>query len=172
VIARVSGLKMPFPSVAGLAALAALGCGTSSFEVPTYPHPDGAPAEVVGFMPPPAQVEHLDSKPPARGCRWADGQWIWAAQRWDWRAGAWIRPPEGCRYSPPTVQWATVRRAPSESNEQTDKQGVLYYRPGRWYSVGEPKACAEPVICPTESPAPLSIAQPDVASPDEVRSRS
>jgi hypothetical protein len=129
------------------AALAALGCGASSVDVASYPHPDGSPAEAVSFMPPPAQIEHLEAKPPARGCLWADGQWVWAAQRWDWRPGAWLRPPEGCRYSGPTLQWAL---------SGTDNQGVLYYRPGRWYSVGEPRACAPAVICTTQSPAPAS----------------
>jgi hypothetical protein len=163
VIAQVSRLAR-----LAVVVLTASGCGASRLEVPSYPHPDGAPAEVVGFMPPPAQVEHLDSEPPAPGCLWADGQWVWAAQRWDWRPGAWIRPPQGCRYSPPTAQWA-----PSE----TSKQGVLYYRPGRWYSVGEPKACPEAVICPTESPVPQSLAQPGEARArevplDQTRSRS
>jgi hypothetical protein len=129
------------------AALAALGCGASSIAVRSYPHPQGARAEVVGVMPPPAQIEHLDSKPPAQGCLWADGQWLWAGQRWDWRPGAWVRPPEGCRYSAPMFEWA-----PSD----TDQRGVLYYRPGRWYSTGEPKACPPAVICPTESPLPAN----------------
>jgi hypothetical protein len=148
--ARVSALA----ARAVLAAPLAFGCGTSSLAVPSYPHPIGAAAEAVAFMPPPAQIEHLDSKPPARGCLWADGQWIWAAQRWDWRPGAWVRPPEGCRYSAPTVQWA-----PSD----TAKQGILYYRPGRWYSVSEPKACAEAVICPTQSLVPAPHAEPSAA---------
>jgi hypothetical protein len=130
---------------AALGCAAVLGCGAARFEVPTYPHPEGAPAEPVGFMPPPAQIEHLESEPPAPGCLWADGQWVWVALRWDWRPGGWVRPPAGCQYSPPTVQWAL-----------SGKQGVLYYRPARWYSVGEPKRCADAVSCPSQSPLPSS----------------
>ncbi|HTV17591.1 MAG TPA: hypothetical protein VMG12_02945 [Polyangiaceae bacterium] len=121
----------------------ALGCGSPSYDVPRYPHPEGAPAEPVSFPPPPAQIEQREEKPPARGCLWADGQWVWAAQRWDWRPGGWVRPPEGCRYSPPTVQWAPG-----------GEQGILYYRPGRWYAVSEPKICADAVSC-------ISLPNPD-----------
>ncbi len=120
-------------------------CGSSSFAVPRYPHPEGAPAEAVGFPPPPAQIEHLDAKPPAPGCLWADGQWVWAAQRWDWRPGGWIRPPEGCRYSPPAAVWVP-----------TGEQGTLYYRPGRWYAVNEPRICTDAVSCPTPNPIPFA----------------
>lgn len=118
-------------------------CGGSGLAVPQYPHPEGAPAEPVGFPPPPAQIEHLDAEPPAPGCLWADGQWVWAAQRWDWRPGSWVRPPEGCRYSAPAAVWVP-----------TGEQGTLYYRPGRWYAVNEPRICAEAVTCPTPSPLP------------------
>ena len=118
------------------------GCGGSSPAVPQYPHPEGAPSEAVGFMPPPAPIEQLDAEPPARGCLWADGQWVWKAQSWDWRPGGWVRPPAGCRYSAPTVQWG-----PGGTS------GILYYRPGRWYSVSEPKICPDPVNCPAPSPS-------------------
>ena len=57
--------------------------------------------------------------------------------------GGWVRPPEGCRYSPPTVQWAPG-----------GEKGILYYRPGRWYSVSESKVCADAVSCITPSPYP------------------
>jgi hypothetical protein len=125
--------------------LVALACGAPAFEVPTYPHPEGAPAEPVLFMPPPAQIEHIGAEPPAKGCLWADGQWVWSAQRWEWRPGSWLRPPEGCRYSAPALEWAPG-----------GKSGILYYRPGRWYSVSEPAHCPAPVICPSQSPAPLN----------------
>ena len=120
-----------------------LACGSPSYEVARYPHPEGPPPEPVSFLPPPAQIEQLDEKPPAPGCLWADGQWVWKAQRWDWRPGSWVRPPAGCRYSPPTVQWAPG-----------GEKGILYYRPGRWYSVSEPKICAEAVSCITPSNYP------------------
>lgn len=125
--------------------LAAAACGAGGFEVPAHPHPEGAPAEAVLFMPPPAQVEHIGAEPPARGCLWADGQWVWSAQRWEWRPGNWVRPPEGCRYSAPALEWAPG-----------GKSGILYYRPGRWYFVGEPTICQAPVICPSQSPTPPS----------------
>jgi hypothetical protein len=126
-----------------------LGCGSPSYDVPRYPHPDGAPAQPVGLLPPPAAIEQLDEKPPAKGCLWADGQWVWAAQRWDWRPGGWVRPPEGCRYSPPTVQWAPG-----------GEKGVLYYRPGRWYSVSEPKVCPDAVSCLPSNPSSVSASVP------------
>ena len=118
----------------GLALL--LCCGGSSVSVPSYPHPEFAPADVVGSLPPPAQIEHLDEAPPLPGCLWADGQWQWNAQRWNWRPGGWIVPPDGCRYSAPEARWS--------SNAST---AVLYYRPGRWYSVTEPKVCKDPMSC-------------------------
>lgn len=117
-------------------ALSLVGCGGSSIAVLSHPHPDFAPAEPVSSLPPPARVEQLTSAPPAPGCLWADGQWVWTAQRWDWRPGAWIKPREGCRYSAPSTEWVPVSGA-----------GVLYYRPGRWYSVSEPRICPEPVPC-------------------------
>jgi len=128
----------------------ALGCGGGSLSVPSYPHPEGVAGEAVTLMPPPAQIEHLDAQPPAPGCLWADGQWVWAVQRWDWRPGGWILPPSGCRYSAPTVGWV-----------RSGEQGILYYRPGRWYSVGQPRTCPAAVSCPTQSPIP---AQPEASS--------
>ncbi len=119
-------------------------CGGANIAVPSYPHPESAPAEPVTFPPPPAQIENIQKEPPARGCLWADGQWVWTSQRWDWHPGGWVRPPEGCRYSAPTVTWGA-----------TGATGVLYYRPGRWYSVSEAKICADPVSCPTTSPPNL-----------------
>lgn len=131
-----------------LACALGVACGGSSIAVASHPHPDFAPAEPVGFLPPPAQIEQIESAPPSPGCLWADGQWVWAAQRWDWQPGAWIKPPEQCRYSRPAAEWATSGGA-----------GVLYYRPGRWYSVTEPRICPEPVPCatpqnPSASPPP------------------
>jgi hypothetical protein len=128
-------------------------CGAADLGVPSYPHPEGSPAEVVTFPPPPAQIEHLDAKPPARGCLWAGGQWVWATQHWNWRPGSWVLPPEGCQYSAPTVQWAPV-------GETT----VLYYRPGRWYSVDEPKLCPDPVSCPAQSPVRSSSSNDNSSS--------
>lgn len=134
-------------AASGLVAFAlGIACGGSNIAVARYPHPDFAPAEPVGFLPPPAQIEQIESTPPAAGCLWADGQWLWAAQRWDWRPGAWIRPPDDCRYSGPTAEWAPSGRA-----------GVLYYRPGRWYSVTEPRICPDPVPCARPQTLPTSI---------------
>lgn len=135
-----------------LSALLGLGpaCGSPRFDVPRYPHPESSPAEPVSIPPPPAQIEQVAERPPAPGCLWADGQWVWTVQRWDWHPGGWVRPPEGCRYSPPTVQWAP---APGSA------QGILYYRPGRWYAVGEPKICPDAVSCTTPAPSP-SVARP------------
>jgi hypothetical protein len=135
-----------------------LGCGAADLAVPSYPQPQGsapgAPPEVVAFPPPPAPIEHLNDEPPARGCLWADGQWVWATQHWNWRPGAWVRPPEGCHYSAPTLQWVASGDTPGETS-------LLYYRPGRWYAVDEPKLCPDPVTCPVQSPR----AQPQVNSP-------
>jgi hypothetical protein len=143
---------------------AGLACGAADYGVPSYPQPEGSPAEVVTFPPPPAQIERLDAKPPAEGCLWADGQWVWATQHWNWRPGGWIHPPEGCEYSAPTVQWAPSGGASGETS-------LLYYRPGRWYSVddetsagespaGATKPCPDPVSCP----APNSVRSSPVRS--------
>ena len=129
--------------------LAAIACGGAAFEVPSHPHPEGAPAEPVSFMPPPPPIEHISAEPPARGCLWADGEWVWSAQRWEWRPGNWLRPPEGCRYSAPTLGWAPG-----------GESGILYYRPGRWYAVNEPAICPEPVSCPYQSPLPVPTEAP------------
>lgn len=135
-------MPRPLPLAAALAVVLALpGCGSGQLAVRSHPHPEGAPAEPVAFLPPPAQPEHLDDAPPAEGCQWADGQWVWVSQRWDWQPGGWIRPPAGCQYSAPALQWGP--------GGQT---GVLYYRPGRWYSTGSLDACPDPVSCPTQSP--------------------
>src|SRR5690606_9391572 len=72
-----------------LAGWLGVACGSPNHAVARSPHPDGAPAEPVAFLPPPAPIERLDEQPPARGCLWADGQWVWTAQRWDWRPGGW-----------------------------------------------------------------------------------
>ena len=116
-------------------------CGGSSIAVARYPHPDFAPAEPVGFLPPPAQIEQLESTPPGPGCLWADGQWLWAAQRWDWRPGGWVLPPEGCRYSAPEASWGL-----------SEGSAALYYKPGRWYSLSQPKTCPDPAPCPGAAP--------------------
>lgn len=123
-------------------AAALLACGSGSVSVPSHPHPPFALIEIVASLPPPAQIEHVDVEPPVEGCLWADGRWEWNVQRWDWRPGGWIRPPEGCRYSAPAASWA------SEGGK-----AVLYYRPGRWYSLTEPKVCKEPPSC-TEGATP------------------
>ena len=137
------------PLSAGVLLGAGAACGGGRLAVPSTPHPESAPREIVLFAPPPAQIEHIDATPPAPGCLWADGQWVWVTQRWDWHAGSWIRPPEGCRYSAPSVAWAP-----------SGETGVLYYRPGRWYSVTEPKICPDPVSCPTQSPVQPSATPP------------
>jgi hypothetical protein len=134
------------PLAMALGVLGSWACGAADLGVRSYPQPEGSPAEVVTFPPPPAQIEHLDAKPPAKGCLWADGQWVWATQHWNWRPGGWVRPPEGCHYSAPTLQWAPSGE--TSSGETT----VLYYRPGRWYSVEEPRLCPDPVSCPDQSP--------------------
>lgn len=140
-------------STAGLACLAA--CGHSSPAVPNYPQPDFAPAQVVPFAPPVAQLEYLTEKSPAPACRWLDGQWEWTDQRWNWQPGSWILAPEGCRYSAATAHWATTQGAPT-----------LYYRPGRWYSVSEPKACPNPVPCTQKLiPAAAPPAPPPSTAP-------
>ncbi len=121
-----------------------LACGSASVTVVSHPQPEHAHVEIVPALPPPAQIEHVDGAPPVEGCLWADGRWEWNAQRWDWRPGGWIRPPEECQYSAPAAHWS------SEGG-----RAVLYYRPGRWYSVTEPKVCKEPPSCTDgATPAP------------------
>lgn len=111
-------------------------CGGAELGVPGHPQPPFASAVRVPMAPPPAQIESLAGEPPTPACRWLDGQWAWTSQRWDWRPGGWIQPPEDCQYSLPGLTWADEQGAPA-----------LYYRPGRWYSVKEPKACPDPAPC-------------------------
>ncbi len=118
-------------------------CGGPNVGVPLYPQPAFAPAQRVDYAPPPAQIETLPETPPAPGCRWVDGQWVWSSQRWDGRPGGWIQPPERCRYSLPSQSWALVQGA-----------AALYYRPGRWYSVSEPQICPDPPPCAGTAPRP------------------
>jgi hypothetical protein len=139
----VTGLG-PFGHAVVFGGAVVLACGAADFTVPRYPQPDSVPAEPVAFPPPPAQIENLEALPPAPGCLWLDGQWLWATQRWEWRAGGWVRPPEGCQYSAPEApRWAA-----------TDGAGVLYYRPGGWYSIDTARACPYPVSCPTTKSPP------------------
>jgi hypothetical protein len=166
--------RRPWLALGALGASAGWACGASDIVVPSYPQPEGAPAEVVSFPPPPAQVEHLDAKPPAEDCLWADGQWVWATQHWNWRPGAWVRPAEGCQYSPPTVHWAP-------SAETGGETSLLYYRPGRWYAIDDaagsentggetpvqPKPCPDPVSCPAPNPVRSSAARPSPGSSTE-----
>ncbi len=122
-----------------LSVLAALlGCGGADPGVARHPQPAFAAAQRVLLPPPPALPEMLAGDPPSPSCRWVDGQWTWTSQRWDWRPGGWIQPPEDCRYSVPSLTWVEEQGSPA-----------LYYRPGRWYSVSERKACPDPAPCGT-----------------------
>src|SRR5688572_6426982 len=96
----------PLPSSRLLLA-ALVACGGARLAVESYPQPPSAVATPVGYPPPPAQIEHLAATPPAPDCLWLDGRWVWVARGWDWVPGGWVRPPSGCRYSAPTVTWAT-----------------------------------------------------------------
>ena len=110
---------------------------SQNLAVPAQPQPAFAPALRVDSPPPPAQIEYLSSEPPSPGCRWLDGQWQWVSQHWDWRPGGWVPPPADCQYAPPNTTWVVSEGA-----------GALYYRPGRWYSVSEPRLCPDPAPCP------------------------
>jgi len=126
-------------------ALSCVSCGQPSLGVPLYPHPDYAAEEPIAFLPPPARVEHLRGEPPGVDCRWVDGQWLWIRQRWEWQGGRWVLPPEECHYSAASFHWVAGGSA-------DEKRDVLYYRPGRWYSVTERRVCPSVPTCPgTES---------------------
>ena len=114
-----------------------LSCGSVRVAVPAHPQPAFASAQLVDSPPPPAQIEYLSDTPPSPGCQWVDGQWLWTSQRWDWRPGGWVQPPPDCEYSLPSSTWVVSQGA-----------GALYYRPGRWYSVNQPKPCSDPPPCP------------------------
>jgi hypothetical protein len=111
-------------------------CAGADPGVPHHPQPPFAAAVRVPMPPPPAQIESLSQEPPGPDCRWVDGQWAWTSQRWDWWPGGWIQPPPDCRHSLPSLTWVDEQGTPA-----------LYYRPGRWYSVNEPKACPNPAPC-------------------------
>jgi hypothetical protein len=130
------GLRRQARLLAGLLLPSSLGCGGADPGVAHHPQPPFASAQRVPLPPPPAQPEPLSSEPPSPGCRWLDGQWVWTSQRWDWRPGSWIQPPQGCQYSLPSLTWVEEEGAPA-----------LYYRPGRWYSVSEPRACSDAAPC-------------------------
>jgi hypothetical protein len=123
------------------ALLGLMSCGGPQLAVDSYPQPDFARSEIVASPPPPTQIETLSGQPPRPGCRWQDGQWLWLSQRWDWRPGGWVLPPEGCRYSAPLARWGVSQGS-----------AALYYTPGRWYSVSQPKTCPDPAPCPGTDP--------------------
>jgi hypothetical protein len=140
-LARLSGGLLSSGLLGSSQALLGLSCGGPNLAVPSYPQPDFARSEIVASPPPPPQIESLNAEPPSPGCRWQDGQWLWVSQRWDWRPGGWVQPPEACRYSAPQASWGVSQGS-----------AALYYRPGRWYSVSQPKTCPDPAPCPGAVP--------------------
>jgi hypothetical protein len=56
-----------------------------------------------------------------------------------------VHPAELCYYALPVINW--VARGPS---------GVLYYRPGRWYSSVETRTCPDPPRCGPDQPDPAN----------------
>jgi hypothetical protein len=131
-----------------LAALASCltACSGSNLGVPVEPQPEFASAVEVGEPPPPARIEQIAGTPPEAGCSWQDGQWLWRAG-WHWQRGAWVRPPEGCYYSLPVMNW--VARGTT---------GALFYRPGRWYARAEARVCPDPPRCGDQQQAPAGAA--------------
>jgi hypothetical protein len=127
--------------------LALCGCGAAAFTVPTEAQPAFAQALEVPEPPPPARIEYVSPTPPEQGCRWVDGKWSWRGAGWRWEAGGWVHPPELCYYSLPELSW--LARGPT---------GVLYYRPGRWYSSVEARICPDPPRCGPAATEPRGAA--------------
>jgi hypothetical protein len=139
-------LAAPSRALASLCALVALAaCGGPGFMVPIQAQPDYAPAVEVPEPAPAARIEYVTPTPPEQSCRWVDGRWAWQGAGWRWEAGRWVYPPALCYYSLPALNWAA-----------RGTSGVLYYRPGRWYSSVEPRICPEPPRCGPELPDPSS----------------
>lgn len=125
---------------AGALALAA--CGGSLRGPETGPHPvEGSDPLFVADEPPPAVVETIPEAPRDERCVWVDGWWEHADRGWHWKDGGWVVPPEGCYFAAPAMGWLPGR-----------EQGVLWYRPGRWYrnersERGRALGCVEPAPC-------------------------
>jgi hypothetical protein len=125
--------------------LALSGCGGASYAVRTQPQPAFAQAIEVPQAPLPARIEYVTPTPPEQGCRWVDGKWDWQGAGWRWEPGSWVRPPALCYYSLPVLNWVARGRI-----------GVLYYRPGRWYSSVESRTCPDPPRCGPDPPGAAS----------------
>jgi hypothetical protein len=113
------GYLAPFGLALVLATLASageVGC-YGSLPHPLYVGQSTQALENVGFPPPPARVEFIP-KQPAKNAVWIDGEWEWQGRRWRWRLGRWVTPPEGVRFAP----WAVVYAS----------DGTVYSAPGIW----------------------------------------
>jgi hypothetical protein len=117
------GFLLPFALALVLATLASageLGC-YGSLPHPVYVGQSTQSLESVGFPPPPARVEFIPRQPAKKGVKeavWIDGEWEWQGRRWRWRLGRWVTPPEGARFAP----WAVVYAS----------DGTVYSAPGIW----------------------------------------
>ncbi len=116
------------------------GCGSRQVATTNCVDP-----EVVGYPPPPAQVERLEAPPDPR-CQWLDGSWEWVGRRWQWKQGAWGVPPAGCSLAAPIMVWLPGGGA-----------GVLYYR----------GASSCPTKSQTDKPARCGVPKPCSSSPDK-----
>jgi len=97
---------MPRLSTTLLFATTWVGCSSSLPAPPTGPHPSNAAiVDVVEYPPPPAESELVPPAPNDASCVWLDGHWEWIGRRWQWTSGAWIVPPKGCYYAPPSMYW-------------------------------------------------------------------
>ena len=125
-IARVASARL-----AGLvAAVVAIGCGSSFPPPPLVPQTDDAFSEVP-YPPPPAQIEFVPDVPDG-AVAWVDGAWTWEGTQWRWKRGGWFNVPPGTRYSP----WQ-AKRTPD---------GRLLFAPSVWRGAnGAPLEPPEPV---------------------------
>jgi hypothetical protein len=87
----------------------ALGCGAALSKVALTPNPERAEDRVSVLDPPPeVPVEHVPPQPGA-GCKWLDGYWKTRGRSWEWQPGAWVHPPDGCKFAAPALAWTAEK---------------------------------------------------------------
>jgi hypothetical protein len=103
-------------TVAGLAALAVLGCVPGDAAPPD-------PGIAVSTPPPPDPVEQRPMAAMADST-WVPGYWHWIGDRWAWVPGHWEHPPRGARgWRPPHYSF---------------RDGVYRYEAGGWVQLQPP----------------------------------
>jgi hypothetical protein len=123
-------------------------CSSQLRLAPTTELPDAVAKErsgsmVVGFPPPPAQVEVVPPPPANSDCVWLDGQWAYEGQEYVWMPGAWVFRLPGCAFAKAHFFWDDLPPTPA----------ILRYRVGHWVIPAPPYTeCPAPAPCTAIEP--------------------